>query len=791
MRRLEVETQTYHITNGHTNDYYAERESGIGGKEGYFAAFLDQRFLPGYFELLQKRMAKLDIQDFDHLTQITSVMEKIFVPLIETGKAGTVKVTGEIPRSIAVGIPDGYWERFERLHEKQNQLKNSPHPIVREFCNSGLGFSRDPDADITFVDLTVAKVSRLLKKQFGVQRERIHRKGGRETFELFRENGLVVTVDSGPLRTKPDIKLMIIKILDEATGEQIFHMDVGEFPKNVGAVVKDKRVVHATRKHGCQAELSVVNGHLYYNVSPEAVQAMKEPDTIYTRDLWSLYELTTRSMRIACSHPVEGVIDFERFIPQLDRETAFALHNIFRRGKSRRHEIPKDILFFVIKELIVSFDYDHMQAAQMLYDSDISIAGLEELTPEHRNAIFASDSFSVELRNGDKVPQNERDESYLRKQRYLYTKGMDESGHRHHDGIMRFVRALVELEVLPPSTLDKDEWEAFFDLFVEKNPPRIEIIKPHKKETASSKPVEIARVNGPGGIIYDIRRSDGKIVDRGQIEQLAIHIADSLPNWPEGIDQMTNVIQIMRERATGKMKKAIDTYLMLRGKANLSTIQMLDGAEAKNIVYSVGNIFLMLQTNQSGLTPYQMETLYRRLHGRFRKQSFTEAFLELKLLGLVRKIELESTTAQRHLTQPVDFYFIQPEGATEHVLSELISQNGDSEFPRFYKNQLKKAGVNFKESISLEDLVAQLDESRISLEVLESFTEIDFRELIKLRRITKKLKIHAECLREAIRRYYAEKFVDGDYVPDALLLTFNSAAGRDLVQRIRELIPLN
>ncbi len=786
----------YHNERPIDHELPVRQENEDGSVEGYVGEFLKKYYLGGYYDFLHQKYPTKE-----YLSDIHKAVKDIFAPLLDPqGKyskdVGDIYFTGELPRAIADEMNPDYWLHFADLQEEVRVNKNSQNPQVRQFCESHLGFPKSPDLDITFRDINLEKVSSWFKEIYGIKDEQVTKSEGRELYKLFSNDKFIVEIDSGPLLKKPDIVLMVINIKDVLSGDTVFHLDVGEFPLNAQATVSDTRVIHATEIHDkCQAKMSFRDDRLYYSMTPEAIQVLSQPDHIPTvgKNAESVAEMVTRSARIAGMHE-RGDFDDTGFLPQLDSETAFRIGEIFRATAATNKDIDPNILLFILKEQILIFRQDPYQIVQVLRDSYLGAIKpdsiIARLTPFQWDQILRSNSFAIAGRGQDLVPQFRRDAEYLKLQRRLYRTGTDENGQRYFDGLKRFIHALVEIQVLPEDA-KADIWGSFFDLWINKRVPVIQIITP--EELQVSVPVlSYARVTDNGNTIYIFRR-DGLEINENEVDRIAVRLADNIPTRPDNVDAVIDALMQIRERADPKLLSTINTYLKLKDTKNLNQEQKIQLSEAKNQVYSLARLLIIIQQNPSALTPRHLDQAYKNIRGRFRKISFPKALLTLKTLGFVSLYQKQLVTMVRHERRAIERYFALPTHITLHKFKNLLLQNNRNQILERYNIEMDKLNKSANPATikTLTNIANFLDAKGISLEALESFTDFDFNRLQQYNFFSSYFAQQAQCFREALRWVNGVKYIEWQNIPDVYKITFKSLAGERLLRQVRSALSAN
>lgn len=787
-------------------------ETKEGGLEGFIDQYLDQVYLPGYYLLLQKEHPHLVTKEANGklTTSIPEIINRIWAPFLREykDKIGTINIFGEVGRAMADRMNSFYWQHFAQLQEEMEDVrKNTSNPLVREFCDSSLSFPHDPDIDIVFRTDLVKKISKMLKNVHAVSQNNVITEGqNKEKYDLFETEEYKVSVATAPLITRPQVVLMVISIYDkyklddEGKPQRVFHLDVGSFPQEAQDAFLDKRVVYSINKQDIgQAELSERNNRLYATISSQARQVMRGTSEVKTKDYASELELATRNMRIEASHPVDKNLNFlERFMPQMDSASTFAMREIFRRGTKK--EVNQAIMFFTIKELILSLRYDPYQTVEMLRDSGVlANTMLANLTPFDFDAILKSNSFSIEMENMVPIPFEKRDEAYVKKQRQLYRE--PKAGHpdqqSYTDGLKRFINALVEVGILDEAAKE-DYWGTFFTLIMEKNisPIKIENYKTREKITVSS----MAKFDIDGQKLGLVSLDDKPLNER-VIENAAEFIQMRTSGLPEGITPRTDAIMRTYEHAQNtQLGNEIQEFVILDKKRNLTEQQLIRRAELKNKIYSLTDLYLLLKKYPSGLTPRELERLYEKKKGSFSKLPYAEILAEFKRLGFVVRYAMDRVHQTDQDIVEVDLYFLMPESASTHNLEILINNLSIEErrqmnqiyellYFQYFANRKTDNGENMPQmNLTTGEIITILKTHGVSLEALESFSEKDFEEYNKQGWMNELFAYNIKLFRESLRRIFALRYLQDLSAPIIYKTTFSSVEGRSIIKDCRQLL---
>ncbi len=783
-------------------------EQQDGSVEGFVDTFIDHEYLSGYYPILRQEHPQLVTQTSEPSTltsRIPDILNKVFVPIFEQHKdeIGQVRITGEVARIQADRMNPFYWQHFEALHQEMKTAgTTSTHPLVKEFNQSGLGFSQAPDIDITFLTTPVKQFSDWLKKEHRIDQKLVISSDGHEHYTLFQNGDYTVVVDIGPLRTRPEVVLMSIKLCEnnvknsDSNPESVFDIHVGTFPQDVVNAVKDKRVVYTTSKQDKgQAELTVRDHRLYSCLPKEARLVMRQPSTIKIKDAPSLAEITTREMRINVSHPLEDEINFSRFIPQFDSSSAFEIQDAFTEAQDKRTTIDRAILFVIIKELRVCFAYDPYQTVQMLRDSGLPalIPGLRGLTPFDYSAILRSHSFSLLMYNMQPTSIERRDEAYIHRQRDFYREEIIPGKQRFTNGLQMFINALVELKLIDASVKD-DYLGAFFNLFLEKT-DSLKILKREAQELLPSVQ-NMAQVT-VGSRFYGVIPLDGGNITSEQLKAVGDQILDESHSHFEGARPIIDIINEIEQYAPTDLQIKIQEYIKLNDKIDLNDKQIRRRQQLKDEIYSLVKLYRLIKQHRSGMTARQLERLYREQNDEdYITKPFPDAFAEVIRLGLIMRLMMDRVQVKDGKIVEVDFYFPRRQGAYTNHLNEILSNFSDSDIIEIYmfynvlNNPLSKGSKIDIKSMKhkLWQLIKPLVHAGIGLEVLEATTVVDWIRYIKRNLITLPEAQKALYFREALRWFYAKTYVLGGDVPEAYELVFSSREGQLLAAKMTSLL---
>lgn len=676
-------------------------------RDGDLKSFLESDFLAGY---LQDK-----ISDHPQYAEIPQVVEGFLLRLFSFPEAKGYLLTSSVAKCIAHGTPPTFWE-YRKYFRRKIETPAGQGALGEEAKSFLERLSGEPDMDLKVIwrdeDKPITALSRLLARHLGIEEVDIHRElvgvDGQEqyyqeTYEANVNEHFRVKVTAGAISTNLRRNRFTIALSDTASGERVFHIDIGELSRSADGAYTDKRLGATSRKQDrCYAHLTVVDGAIQYKLPRSAYDVMRGPDAIVTEteDAPDLVEVALRALRMNLLHEVPELSQLEDLSPQFTSESLFAfaerIHKLVLAGRQSLEQVNP----LLMQELAVCLAIDPLITVQFLRDSGLAqlIPGLRRITRDQWNDLLRSRHFVVTLGDAITAPRkHERTFGFMEQQRRTYLSSLGDP-----NGLERFISALQEVGCLSRG----NPWNLFLRLWE----------LPYEKSIRFAKegrPIVI-----PPNYVPLVVLGESIILVAPQTASNRSGVLLALQQ--AGLEAL-NVVQAEDATLTDKVNDAVRGLRRYAGDMHLEA----DFDNLNERVFSLALLYAILDTFPSGLSARQLKNLYFATDTTFAKHSdFADLFATLKQSGLVYKQVQERLKREGEQVRVV-FYSLR----SDRTITPIGSIDRDSHFLDTLEKVLERLYISY-DDITIKRratrMVNILARSGIkNIEALLSFTSED------------------------------------------------------------------
>lgn len=656
-------------------------------RDGDLAAYLRDEFLAGYLARQPEKYAQ--IPDMAVEVLLNSVFT---IPEIDP-----VELSGSVPKCIAAGVPEGFWNISAYYDTVVRQLPGhlQEHSTEGELARSLAGAAAaDMDIKLRGGNEVISDVFMALAREYGVPADAIREFRDEDIpaseanrvrqfeFEYPDSPGWKIVAEDRPVKTNPKRQMMIVSFVDTATDRTVFHLDIGELPSSADAVRADNRQGTTSNKQDLVvARLRKVGGtddetaSLQYAMGRQAVDVMHGQDAVITRSHRPnrVLEISLRSWRMNLLHEMDSLElrdgstlplpQLDMLLPTYEAEALFGLRRHLQtlaiaEDTAERRPVP----MIPRRELALCLTIDPYTTIQALRDSGVAllIPGLRHVSYEQWNRVLRAESLLV---GPYRTTEADRNTELMMVQRELYMHGRNGKTPRQYNGVSLFVHALKDANVIPQNWTD-DDLTLYVQLWEESDE--------NQQDTMQT------------------------LLNRARM--VVFHAAQGTP-----------LESVYRRAASQPQDGTVFDFEYNTSKSRW------DAAAA---------LYTLLHRFPAGLTAQELEyQYYANFDGIPRVKDFRGLFYDLKLLGVVRRHPLERITQHRNRTS-VDLYTLSSEPSRKQLLT-IASDH------RFQEYLITTNGHENGFGNTVRDLVTfalqQLPNYGVmSIDTLESFTRDDY-----------------------------------------------------------------
>lgn len=580
-------------------------------RQGRLDTCLETEILPGFY---------LNHPDRPHYHEIPGIIDTVLATIAADPAVGEIYATGSIPKNIASGIHPFFWDYPASLRpllshpDISNDVKNT---VIRRLVHG----PTDMDAKLALKDgassddIFTGMAHGLDISDNNIRIDTIPLPDGtsleQKSFAADWNDHYSVRAVIGPVPTNLKRRYIRFEIIDKATAEEAFHIDIGEFGLN------DKRVGGTSKRQDtCKARLTVINGHVYYTLTREAADAMRDRDEIWIEsdDPADVMEISGRSLRSYLLHGPQEYFRLNGFSGEYPSSTIFWLRHLVQTFQEEHKSFDRNKIDLLKSELALCITIDPYTTVQFLRDSQLYllIPGLRHITVEMWNNILTSKAFVVAMSPGFVTARKrERTIGFMDTQRLAYRGTPPEDT----DGMAMFIKALAEVRAVRFTNPEAHPWMKFDELFAEGLPVALEVMI--------------------GNMV--IKSTNGRPVD---------------------LDALRQMLLIQERQITENHESDIRQYLISRGAGDEGQGSFI---KADQIGYLIG-VYKILERYPAGLTARELSGYYNREITDINKPQFKNLLLELKKAGVIFKETEKRSETTSHAEIDVDIYCLHRNG---------------------------------------------------------------------------------------------------------------------------------